>query len=68
MIALSALAAAGAVRAETSPFSIGAGLAVATDDNLFRAPPGETVSDRYTTLSVFGGFDQMISRQHLQAS
>ncbi len=54
--------------AETSPWSLGVSATVTHDDNLFRAPPDLAVSDRYTTLALFGGLDETISRQHLQAS
>lgn len=57
----------GAAHAETSPYSIGAGIGIGRDDNLFRGPPGEEVSDRYTTVTLFGGVDEKIGRQRLQA-
>lgn len=55
-----------AVQAEPTPFRLGAELAYDWDDNVFRAPVGQEVDDRYTTLSVFGGFDETISRQRVQ--
>ena len=64
---LCAALAAGAAHAESSPYTIGAGITFGRDNNLFRAPAGETVSDRYTVLSVFGGVDETIGRQHVQA-
>lgn len=51
--------------AESTPYRLGAGVAYGSDDNVFRAPAGEEVSDRYTTLSVFGGVDETISRQRV---
>ena len=52
--------------AEPTPLRLGAGVAYDSDDNVFRAPAGEEVSDRYTTLSVFGGLDETMSRQRVQ--
>ncbi|HSW25667.1 MAG TPA: hypothetical protein VLJ62_23095 [Burkholderiaceae bacterium] len=52
--------------AESTPFRLGAGVAYDSDDNVFRAPAGQEVSDRYTTLSVFGGIDETESRQRVQ--
>ncbi|MFI4928830.1 MAG: hypothetical protein ACHP83_01230 [Burkholderiales bacterium] len=51
--------------AEPTPLRLGAGVAYDSDDNVFRAPAGEEVSDRYTTLSVFGGLDETMSRQRV---
>ena len=62
------LAAGPALADETGPYRLGAGIAFGRDDNLFRAPAGEEVSDRYTTYSVFGGIDQPIGRQRLLAN
>lgn len=59
---------AGTAQAETSPYSLGAGLSAGTDNNVFRAPPGLEVSDRYVVASVFAGADQTIGRQRLQAN
>jgi hypothetical protein len=58
---------AGGALAETGPYKLGAGISFGRDDNLFRAPQGEEVSDRYTTATVFGGIDQPIGRQRLKA-
>jgi Putative beta-barrel porin 2 len=66
--ALCVLMAAAGARAEGNPYSIGASLAISKDNNLFRSPPGEAVSDRYVTASLFGGVDQSIGRQRVQAS
>lgn len=55
------------VHAEPTPFRLGAAIGYDSDDNLFRAPEGQEVSDRFTTLSVFGGVDQKIERQRLLA-
>lgn len=57
-----------AARAETSPWSLGASVAVTHDNNLFRVPADQAVGDRYTTLALQGALDQSISRQHLQLS
>ncbi|HSB22608.1 MAG TPA: hypothetical protein VLE94_05800 [Burkholderiaceae bacterium] len=37
------------------------------DDNVFRAPTGEEVSDNYSTVSLFGALDETISRQRVNA-
>jgi hypothetical protein len=58
----------GAARAEVSPYSFGTGLTIASNDNLFLAPPGEAVSDRYTTTSLFGSLDQSLGRQRVRGS
>lgn len=68
VVALCLLALCGAVRAEGNPYSLGAGVSLGSDDNLFRTAPGTEVRDRYATLSVFGGVDQTIGRQRLQAN
>jgi len=52
--------------AEPTAFRLGAGVAYDSDDNVFRAPAGQEVADRYTTLSVFGGVDEIESRQRVQ--
>jgi hypothetical protein len=59
---------AGAAQAEVSPYSLGAGLSWARDDNIFRAPAGQEVADSYTSVFVTGKLDQAISRQRLQAN
>lgn len=59
---------AGTALAETSPYSFGAGLSAGTDNNVFRAPSGQEVSDRYVVASLFAGADQLIGRQRLQAN
>lgn len=59
---------AGAAHAETRPYSIGAGLSAGADDNVFRAPAGQEVSDRYVVASLFAGVDQLVGRQRLQAN
>ena len=59
------LAARGA-HAEPTAFRLGAGVAYDSDDNVFRAPAGQEVADRYTTLSVFGGVDEIEARQRVQ--
>lgn len=59
---------AGLAHAELSPYSLGAGLSAGTDDNVFRAPAGQEVSDRYVVGSLSASADQTIGRQRLQAS
>ena len=61
-----ALLCAGAAQAETSPYTLGAGLSFGRDDNLFRAPEGDQTSDRWTTFTLFGAVDQTIGRQRLR--
>lgn len=60
--------AGGAQADETGPYTLGAGISFGRDDNLFRAPPGQEVSDSYTTVSVFGGVDETIGRQRVLAN
>lgn len=55
-------------RAETSPWSFGAGLTFGSDSNVFRAVEGQEVSDRYSALSLFGTLDESIARQRLRGS
>lgn len=58
---------AGAAHSGMAPWSLGAGLTVGRDSNLFRAPAGEAVETGYHSGWLSGGFDQTISRQRLQA-
>lgn len=58
---------AGAAQAGMAPWSVGAGLTVGRDSNLFRAPAGEEVETGYHTAWLSGGFDQTFSRQRLEA-
>jgi hypothetical protein len=51
---------------EPSPYYIGANEAVMHDSNVFRVPNGP--GDYYSSTGLIGGFDQMISRQHVFAS
>jgi hypothetical protein len=67
VVVLSALTVGCAAHAE-GPYSVGAGISYNSDSNLFRAPRGEEVSDRFITASVFGGVDETISRQRLRAN
>lgn len=62
------LALGGAALAEGNPYTLGAGVMLGSDDNLFRSVPGTEVRDRYGTISVFGGVDQTIGRQRLLAN
>lgn len=67
-ILAASVAAQGTVAAvETSPYSLGAGLGAGRDDNLFRAPAGQTVSDSYSIAEIFGDIDRSYGRQRLQA-
>lgn len=65
-IAGSAAAQSGPSTVEASPYSAGAGLGLEYDDNIFRAPPGQTQSDHHTVAQVFGDIDQTYSRQRLR--
>ena len=67
-VAGSALAQAGpASLEEASPYSIGGGLGLENDDNLFRAPQGEEQADHHTIAHLFGSVDQRYGRHRLQA-
>lgn len=55
--------ASGTVASEPNPYYIGVGEAVTHDSNVYRIPSGP--SDVYSTTSLFGGFDQPISRQRV---
>lgn len=55
-------------RAETSPWSFGAGLTVGSESNVFRNVAGQEISDRYSALSLFGNLDQSVARQRLRGS
>lgn len=63
-------AAAGAA-AQTSPWYLGASLALTHEDNVYRlpdgvaAPPGVSKADTITTASLLAGLDQPIGRQRL---
>ena len=67
-VVLCLLALCSAAQAEGNPYSLGASVSLGSDDNLFRTAPGTEIRDRYATLSVFGGVDQSIGRQRLQAN
>ena len=62
------LALGGAALAEGNPYTLGAGILLGSDDNLFRSVPGTEVRDSFATVSVFGGVDQTIGRQRLLAN
>jgi hypothetical protein len=51
---------------EPNPYYIGASEAITHDSNVYRIPSGP--GDFYSTTSVFGGFDQRISRQRVFGS
>jgi len=53
--------------AEASPYSAGVALGLEHDDNVFRAPPGQTQSDRHTIAQLFGDIDQRYGRHRLLA-
>lgn len=53
---------------EASPYSVGGGLGLEHDDNLFRAPQGVEQADTHTVANVFGAVDQRYGRQRLQAN
>jgi len=67
-VMLSVLTLGCAAHAEGSPYSVGAGVSYSSDSNLFRSPQGQEVSDRYGTVSLFGGVDETISRQRIRAN
>ncbi len=48
---------------DPSPYYIGASQALTHDSNVYRTPNGK--SDNYASTSLFGGFDQPISRQRV---
>ena len=67
LIAALAAATCGAVWAdEPSPWYVGASQALTHDSNVFRVPNGP--SDTYSDTSLFGGFDQPVSRQRFYAA
>ena len=49
-----------------NPYYVGASEAITHDSNVYRIPSGP--GDVYSTTSVFGGFDQRISRQRVFGS
>jgi hypothetical protein len=53
--------------AETPPWNVGASLAVAHDNNIFRAPAGAAVADRSSVATVLGNLDLVFGRQRLKA-
>jgi hypothetical protein len=53
----------GTVAAEPNPYYLGVGEAITYDSNVYRIPSGP--SDVYSSTSLFGGFDQPISRQRV---
>jgi hypothetical protein len=66
-VAGSVMAQAGPPAAESSPYSLGAGLNIEHDDNLFRAPAGQAQADQRRTGQLFGELDQRYGRQRLLA-
>ncbi|MDB5998853.1 MAG: hypothetical protein JWP52_552 [Rhizobacter sp.] len=53
----------------TSPYYIGASEGLSHESNVFRAPDGpQRSSDNISTTTIFGGFDQPISRQRLSVN
>jgi hypothetical protein len=53
----------GTVAADPNPYYIGVSQGFTHDSNVYRIPSGP--SDNYSSTSVFGGFDQPISRQRV---
>lgn len=53
--------------AEELPWQIGADIGAGHEGNVFRAPAGEEVADRYTFASVNGNLNARLGRQHLLA-
>jgi hypothetical protein len=56
-------AAANSVVPDPNPYFLGVSQGLTHDSNVYRIPSGP--SDNYSTTSVFGGFEQPISRQKL---
>lgn len=54
------------VQAETGPWYVGARQTFTRDSNVYRTP--DAISDWISSTGVFGGLDQQISRQRLQAN
>jgi hypothetical protein len=52
-----------AVARNPNPYYLGVGEAITHDSNVYRIPAGP--GDTYSSTSVFGGFDQPISRQRV---
>jgi hypothetical protein len=55
--------ATGTVASEPNPYYVGVAQAFTHDSNVYRIPSGP--SDVYSSTSLFGGFDQLISRQRV---
>ena len=53
----------GTVAADPNPYYVGVGQGFTHDSNVYRSPSGP--SDTYSSTSVFGGFEQPISRQRI---
>ena len=53
----------GTVAADPNPYYVGVGQGFTRDSNVYRIPSGP--SDTYSSTSLFGGFDQPISRQRV---
>ena len=53
----------GTVSADPNPYYLGVSEGLTHDSNVYRIPSGP--SDNYSSTSVFGGFDQPISRQRV---
>ena len=58
--------AAPAARAEESPYSAGAALALLRDDNLFRSSEATAAADQRSSATLFGEIDQRTGRHQLQ--
>jgi hypothetical protein len=55
--------ATGTVAAEPNPYYVGVGQGFTHDSNVYRIPSGQ--GDTYSSTTLFGGFDQPISRQRV---
>jgi hypothetical protein len=53
----------GTVSQDPNPYYVGVGEALTHDSNVYRIPSGP--GDNYSSTSVFGGFEQPISRQRV---
>lgn len=62
-VALATLASCTAWADEPIPYRLGASESITHDSNVYRTPDGP--SGTYSSTNVFGGFDQMLSRQRV---
>lgn len=65
--ACTALLLAAAAQAQSSPWSLTAGVTFGHEDNLFRAPAGEEIGATWRSVSLAGSLDETLGRQRVQA-